>query len=139
MERSEIAVNPHKRLLKQIVGSMIVRYSAANESPQVRTQVPPDRIGARLSLHRIPQSLFGGGGTQQPVGVQQHVGTQQATGTQQVGGAQHPCGTQQPGGLVVSVGSVFIVLLLVDFGSFRLTLSLSEVTDASDEKKTHDF
>ena len=45
MKRSEIAVNPNERLLQQIIGSMLVRYSAANELSQIRAEVRPDCIG----------------------------------------------------------------------------------------------
>src|SRR5687768_15628165 len=52
LERPDVAVDPHERLLEQIVGNMIVGNSAANEPPQVRTQVHPNRIGRGLSHHR---------------------------------------------------------------------------------------
>jgi hypothetical protein len=126
-KRSEIAVNQQERLLQQIVGSMIVRYPAANELSQLRAEARPNGIGRWLDIHRGSHSPFGGVGVQQaacvqqPEGMQQQAGTQQPTGQQKAGmqqldGAPHIAGTQHPGVLHVSEDSVFMVFSLsLDF------------------------
>jgi hypothetical protein len=103
--------------LQQIVRGMLVRHSAANELPQVVTEVRPDRIGRRVhpKPHLAGVHVLLLAGVQQPAGVVQHpgeqvqhIGTQQHTGTQQTG-TQQAAGGQAPGELHVSLVSVFIV------------------------------
>jgi hypothetical protein len=41
LEGRQRAMNPHERLLQHVFGYMFVRNSAANEPPQVRTELRP--------------------------------------------------------------------------------------------------
>ncbi len=57
LKRSDVAVDPHERLLEQIVGNVVVGNPAADEPPQVRTQVRPDRLGCWLTRHQTASTL----------------------------------------------------------------------------------